>query len=75
MKDLLNDLRKARVLSQSIRNETKESIRKKMRELDAWEQMTGMSEKSSVNINRKWRKEIRGQKETYNNDQASEILF
>ncbi len=75
VKDLLNDLRKAGALSGSIRNETKESIRKKMRELDASEWMTEMNEKSSLKIYRKWRKEIGGQEEIYNNDQASEILF
>ncbi len=34
-----------------------------------------MNEKSSLKIYRKWRKEIGGQEEIYNNDQASEILF
>ncbi len=36
--------------------------------------MTEMNEKSSLKIYRKWRKEIGGQEEIYNNDQASEIL-
>ncbi len=46
VKDLLNDLRKAGVMSESIRNEIKESIREKMRELDAREWMSEMNEKS-----------------------------
>ncbi len=37
--------------------------------------MTEMNDKSSLKIYRKWRKEIGGQEEIYNNDQASEILF
>ncbi len=36
----MNDLKRAGVLSENIRNETKERIRKKMREVDAKEWMT-----------------------------------
>lgn len=45
--DLLNYLRKVEVLSKGIGNETKESIRKEMRELHAEEWMTEMNVKSS----------------------------
>ena len=75
VKGLLNDLRKLGVLSESVRNETKEGIRKRMRELDEREWKRGMNEKSSLKIYREWRKEMGGQEEVYNNDQASEILF
>ncbi len=34
-----------------------------------------INERPSLKIYRNWRKEIGGQEETYNNDQASEILF
>ncbi len=34
-----------------------------------------MNEKSSLKILRKWRKEVGGQEETYNNDQISVILL
>ncbi len=62
-------------MSENIKNETKESIRKKMIEVDARGWMTEMSDKSSVKIYRKWRRAIGGQEEIYNNDQASVILF
>ncbi len=67
MKELVNDLSERGVLSGSVKNETKESIRKKMRELDTREWTREMNEKSSLRIYRKWRKEIGGQEEVYTN--------
>ncbi len=60
VKYLVNDVRKAGVLSESIRNETKESIRKKMRELDAREWMTEMNDTSSLKIYRNGGRRLEG---------------
>lgn len=42
---MLSDLKKTRVLSQCLRRETKESIKKKMREPDMKEWLVGMNKK------------------------------
>ncbi|XP_050714164.1 uncharacterized protein LOC126997158 [Eriocheir sinensis] len=75
VKDLLNELRATEGLSVSVRNETKESIKQRMRELDTREWKRQMNEKASLKIYRKWRQELGGQEEVYTNNQASEVLF
>ncbi len=75
MKELVNDLSERGVLGESVKSETKESIKQKMRELETREWTREMNEKLSLKIYRKRRKEIGGQEEVYSNSQASEILF
>ncbi len=73
-KELMNDLSERGVLGESVKSETKESIKQKMRELDTREWTREMNEKSSLKIYRRWKREIEGQEEVYTNNQASEIL-
>ncbi len=65
MKELVNDLSERGVLVESVKSQTKESIKKEMRELDTKEWKREMDEKSSLKIYRKWREEIGGQQEVY----------
>ncbi len=74
IKELVNELSERGLLSESVKSETKESIKQKMRDLDTREWKREINEKSSLRIYTKWRKEIGGQ-EVYTNNQASEILF
>lgn len=53
MKDLSKEFRETEVLSVNVRNETKESIKKKMREVDTREWKREMDQKSSLKIHRK----------------------
>ncbi len=73
--DILNGARKEGVIENGLRGETKESIRRKMRELDTREWKKEMDEKKSLVIYRKWRQEKGGQEGIYSNDQASQLLF
>ena len=57
MYKLMKELRKDGVLEGGVRDETKESIRKKMRELDTKEWMKEMNGKTCLNIYKKRRQE------------------
>ena len=75
IRGLMEEMRKSKVFGEGIRNETKESISNKMKELDTACWKEELNEKSSVIHYKKWRKEIGGQEEVYTNEPASEILF
>ena len=72
---ILNEARKEGVIENGVKGETKESIRRKMRELDTREWKREMDGKTSLTIYRKWRQEKGGQEEIYSNDYGSQLLF
>ncbi len=75
VKKMVEEMRKLREVRGSITNETKESIKIKMQEIDTRQWKEELNEKGSLVPYAKWRKEIGGQDSMYFNDHASELLY
>ncbi len=65
IKKMVEELRKVRAVRGSKINETKESIKNKMQEIDTRQWREELKEKESLTLCKEWRKDIRGQDELY----------